>query len=103
MSKYIKTHKELLRFHGKKVKCIIIRGYTHYEIKDAKIYVNKSNEDIYVCQNKANGKEAPQNFGYKYSWIISEGYSDFSKYEIENRGCSNIELLDSQMEFNFEI
>ena len=88
----IKTHEELIKFHGKKVRCKI-KGT---EIDDAKILVEHVNgyDKVYICQNLKEGLETKDKLGYRYSWCVSE--SDNYKYEEDNQYCIDIELVEEK-------
>jgi len=88
----IKTHEELIKFHGKKVRCKI-KGT---EIDDAKILVEDVNgyDKVYICQNLKEGLETKHKLGYRYSWCVSE--SDHHKYEEDNQDCTDIELVEEK-------
>jgi len=84
----IKTHEELIKLHGKKVRCVIAGR----SIDDAKISVNPDRGYmVHVCQNLEDGSDAKDKLGYQHSWYISEADS---KYEDDRESCENIELIE---------
>lgn len=40
-----------------------------------KIFVRKDSGEIFFCQNKADGSDAPNKLGYKYSWVTANGHN----------------------------
>lgn len=87
MSKYITTHEELIKLHGKKVTCKIEGKY----IDDAKICVDFF-AYVYVCQNKRKGKPTTNYLGYEYSWLLS---NNGNPYENNNQQCTEIQLVNA--------
>jgi hypothetical protein len=84
-NKYITTHEELLKLHGKKVTCKIWGDF----IDDARISVDDG--IVYVCQNIKMGIYCNNKLGYKYSWYIS---FKSSKYEDCNNECTEIQPVN---------
>jgi hypothetical protein len=84
-----KTHEELIKLHGRKGRCKI-KGD---EVDDMKICVE--NDEVYVCQNVADGQDADDKLGYKYSWCISEPDYNY-RYEDDNVSCTDIEVYPEE-------
>jgi hypothetical protein len=85
------THEQLLGLNGKRVTCKIYDT----RITDGKILVDPGGR-VFVCQNIKWGEQAADLLGYKHSWLIS---TPILKYEMDKRGCTNIQLLKEQIDF----
>lgn len=61
--------------HGQRVTCKIRDMY----IKDAVVSIGNFHRstELFICQNEHSGAPAPEKFGYKYSYVVSEGTTVF--------------------------
>ena len=90
--KYIRTHKQLLECHGKKVTCKINGEF----IDDAMISCDSKH--AYLCQNKKDDDWAREMFEYKYAICISYYHNVLQQevYEDNNAGITEIQLRSKQ-------
>ena len=91
-----RTHKELIKLHGKKIHCMMGRD----AIVSARISVDKDghNKAFIVHNNpKWDGAGCEELFGYKYSWVIS---SDRDLYERDNDNCTDIRVIEEDFKDN---
>ena len=67
----------------------VVANIAGYLVKDAKISINKNNDDVYICQNIIQGSVANDKLGYEFSW----NFGTIRRLsESEERGALNASL-----------
>ena len=71
--------------HGDRVTCEINGEY----IDDARVSINASGK-TYICQNRQNGINAENKFGYSYSWMVDKDFI--------STGAKNLKLKEKTLD-----
>ena len=74
--------------HGQRVTCTI----SGMRIDDARISIDPSCENVFICQNLKDGQDAPDKLGYRYSWTIGKNgtWPDSGEYT----NVTNLKVID---------
>lgn len=90
-TKYIKTHEELLKLHGRKVSCKV-DGRT---VEDARIFVDGF-KNVFILQNISHNGTTTNKFGYKHSFWTSSDETKYEKFTDGISAVSEIQLLEEE-------